>query len=222
MSAAATAAGYLYASGRLRGRGARAGAAPRPEDRVPHAPALVGRMNAAGTSERGGGLFVGRLIAENGIGTLAEALDLYPGARIEVIGAGPEEARLAGHERVRILGRVGPAEGQERMRAAAYLVLPSLSYEALPRPLVEAFANALPVIASRIGRLAEIVEPGRNGLLFEPGSARDLARRLAWAEAFPEKMRQMGECARADYEARFIADWSYQRLFGERRRAARA
>jgi glycosyltransferase involved in cell wall biosynthesis len=179
-------------------------------------------MSAAGTSERRGGLFVGRLIAENGVVTLAEALDLYPGARLEVIGAGPEEARLAGQERIRLLGRVGPAEVQERMRAAAYLVLPSLAYEALPRPLVEAFANALPVIASRLGRLAEIVEPGRNGLLFEPGSARDLARRLAWAEAFPEKMRQMGACARADYEARFIADWSYQRLFGERRRAARA
>src|SRR5688572_31976429 len=172
-------------------------------------------------SERSGGLFVGRLVAENGVGTLVEALDIYPGAKIEVVGAGPEEARLAGHPRIRLLGRVGPAEVQERMRGAAYLLLPSLSYEALPRPLVEAFANGLPVIASRLGRLAEIVEPGRNGLLFEPGSARDLARRLAWAEAFPEKMRQMGECAKADYQARFLADWSYQRLFGERRRVAR-
>ena len=172
-------------------------------------------------SPRRGGLYVGRLAAENGIGTLAEALDLFPGARVEVIGSGADEARLAGHPRVRMLGRIGPAEVQERMRSAAYLVLPSLFYEALPRPLIEAFANALPVIASRVGRLAEMVEPGRNGLLFEPGSARDLARRLAWAEAFPEKMRQMGECAKADYTARFLADWSYQRLFGERRRAAR-
>ena len=170
---------------------------------------------------RAGGLFVGRLDAESGTGTLLEALDLYPGARVEVIGAGPEEPRLRAHARVRLLGRVGPAEVQARMRGASYLVLPSLCYELQPRPLVEAFANGLPVIASRIGRLAEIVEPGRNGLLFEPGSARDLARRLAWAEAFPEKMRQMGDCAKADYEARFLADWSYQRLFGERRRAAR-
>lgn len=172
-------------------------------------------------SKRSGGLFVGRLTFENGIGILAEALDAYPGARIDVIGAGPDEGRLADHPRIRLLGRVGPAEVQERMRGAAYLVLPSLSYEALPRPLVEAFANALPVIASRIGSLAEMVEPGRNGLLFEPGSARDLARRLAWAEAFPGKMRQMGECAKADYQARFLANWSYQRLFGERRKAAR-
>lgn len=167
------------------------------------------------------GLFVGRLVIESGLGTLLEALDLYPGARIDVIGAGPEEARIAGHPNISLLGRVGQAEVQTRMREAAYLVLPSLSYDHLPRPLVEAFANGVPVIASRIGRLAEMVEPGRNGLLFEAGSARDLARRLAWAEAFPEKMRQMGECAKADYRARFVADWNYPILFGERRRAAR-
>jgi glycosyltransferase involved in cell wall biosynthesis len=171
---------------------------------------------------RSGALFVGRLDAEGGIGTLCEALDLYPGTRVEVIGAGPEEPRLRAHARVRLLGRVGPAEVQQRMRAAAYLLMPSLAYEATPRPLIEAFANALPVLASRLGALAELVEPGRNGLLFEPGSARDLARRLAWAEAFPEKMRQMGECARADYESRFIGDWSWQKLYGERRRGLRA
>jgi glycosyltransferase involved in cell wall biosynthesis len=152
---------------------------------------------------RRGGLFVGRLVDENGGGTLAAALDLYPGARI------------------RVLGHAGPSEVRQHMRTAAYLILPCLSCDAVPRPLIEAFANGLPVIASRVGTLLEIVEPGRNGLLFEAGSARELARRIAWAEAFPEKMRQMGECARADYAARFIADWSYQRLFGERRRAAR-
>jgi glycosyltransferase involved in cell wall biosynthesis len=157
-------------------------------------------------SRRSGGLLVGRLTAESGMGTLLEALDLFPGARIEVLGSGPEELRLR----------------QEHMARAAYLVIPGLAdEEETPRALVEAFANGLPVIASRQGSLGELVEPGRNGLLFEPGSARDLARRLAWAEAFPEKMRQMGECARADYQARFIADWSYQTLFGERRRSIR-
>jgi glycosyltransferase involved in cell wall biosynthesis len=170
---------------------------------------------------RSGGLFVGRVVAESGIGTLLEALDLFGGARIDVVGAGAEERRLEAHPRIRLLGRVGPSQVQDRMRSAAYLVMPTLAYEPMPRALVEAFANGLPVIASRIGTLADLVEPGRNGLLFAPGSARDLARRLAWAEAFPEKMRQMGECARADYQARFLADWSYQRLFGERRKSAR-
>lgn len=170
---------------------------------------------------RSGALFVGRLDAESGVGILLEAIELFPGARLDVIGAGPEEPSLRAHPRIRVLGRVGPTQTQERMRSCAYLVLPSLAYEATPRPLVEAFASGLPVIASRLGTLAELIEPGRNGLLFAPGSARDLARRLAWAEAFPEKMRQMGECARADYESRFIGDWSWQKLYGERRRSIR-
>jgi glycosyltransferase involved in cell wall biosynthesis len=170
---------------------------------------------------RSGGLFVGRLTIEAGTGILLEALDLYPGARIDVVGAGPEEARLAAHPHIRLLGRLATDELRKRMLGAAYLVLPSLSYDAQPQALVQAFATGLPVIASRLSTLAELVEPGRNGLLFEPGSARELARRLAWAEAFPEKMRQMGECAQADYQARFIADWNWQRLYGERRRQAR-
>jgi glycosyltransferase involved in cell wall biosynthesis len=155
---------------------------------------------------RAGGVFISDLSAESGAATLIEALDLYPGAQIEFIGRDTLDGDAL----------------QARLARAAYLVLPTLSSEPMPRPLVEAFANGAPVIASRLGSAAELIEPGRNGLLFEPGSARDLARRLAWADAFPEKMRQMGECARADYQARFITDWSYQTLFGERRRSARA
>ncbi len=153
--------------------------------------------------QRSGGLFVGALNTENGARTLFTALDLFRGARVEIVGP-----------------RAPRAEVRERMARAAYLVMPGTGHGALPRPLIEAFANALPVIAS--DDLAELVEPGRNGLLFQSGSARDLPRRLAWAEAFPQKMRQMGEWSQADYHARFGADWSYQRLFGERRRYARA
>ena len=177
--------------------------------------------NNTRNSVRSGGIFVGPLTAEAGVGTLIEALDLYPGARIEVVGSGPQGLRLAGHPQVRLAGNLKGDELQARIERAAYLVLPMLSYEPMPRQLLEAFSNGTAVIASRVGSLAELIEPGRNGLLFEPGSARELARRLAWAEAFPEKMRQMGECARADYQARFGATWSYRTLFGERRRSAR-
>jgi len=160
----------------------------------------------ANEPRRSGGLFIGDSSAESGLAILREALDLAPGARVDLIDRAQTDAD----------------ELQLRLQSAAYLVLPSLTYDPMPRPLVEAFANAVPVIASRMGSVADLIEPGRNGLLFEPGSARALARHLAWAEAFPEKMRQMGECARADYLARFISRWSYPTLFGERRRSARA
>ena len=156
-------------------------------------------------ARRAGGVFISDLSAESGAATLIEALDLYAGAQVEFLNRDQLDGEAL----------------QERLARAAYLVLPALSYEPMPRSMLEAFAIGLPVIASRIGVLAELIAPGRNGLLFEPGSPRDLARRLAWADAFPEKMRQMGECARADYQARFMSDWGYQKLFGERRRSAR-
>lgn len=170
---------------------------------------------------RSGGIFVGPLMAQAGIDTLIEALDLFPGACIEVIGSGPEGVRLAQHPQVRLAGNLKGDELQARLEAAAYLVLPTVLDDPAPRRLMEAFANGTAVIASRGGAAEELIEPGRNGLLFEAGSARELARRLAWAEAFPERIRQMGECARADYLARFISTFSYRTLFGERRRSAR-
>ena len=155
-------------------------------------------------SARRGGLFVVRTGAEADAETLLEALELYPGAHIDFAHADFENGGL-----------------RRRMQRAAYLVLPGLSYELEPQELVMAFAEGLPVIASRLPVLADMLEPGRNALLFEAGSASELARRLAWAGAFPEKMRQMGECAQADYQARFVAHWDWRRLYGERRRQAR-
>ena len=161
-------------------------------------------------AERRGALYVGRLSDEKGVGVLRAALDLAPGVRLEAIGDGPAREALG----ARVLGWLPQREVYERMRCAAYLVMPSIWYEAFPRTLVEAFASGLPVIASRIGALAELVEHGRNGLLFEPGSPQALARSLAWAEAYPDKMRGMGERARADYEARFTPERNYRQLVG--------
>ena len=165
---------------------------------------------------RAGGVVLG---VESGLELLCQALDHFPGAQIELIGelAGAD----AQHPQLTLGGAPEGDALQARLERAAYLVLPACNGEPLPRALIDAFANGLAVIAPEEGAAAELVEPGRNGLLFTPGSARELARRLAWAEAFPERIRQMGECARADYLARFIGDWGYQKLYGERRRYAR-
>jgi glycosyltransferase involved in cell wall biosynthesis len=111
-----------------------------------------------------------------------------------------------------VLGWLTHTEIYERMRRASYLVMPSIWYENFPRTLVEAYANGLPVIASHLGALAELVEHGRTGLLFEPGSAHDLARHIGWAEAFPAKMRAMGEEARERYESEFTSGQNYAQL----------
>jgi glycosyltransferase involved in cell wall biosynthesis len=71
-------------------------------------------------SARSGGLFVGRLDTELGIATLAEALDLFPGARVDVVGTGPDKGIIAGHApRRRAAARDSSRVERPRHRAGA-------------------------------------------------------------------------------------------------------
>lgn len=172
-------------------------------------------------AERAGLLFVGRLSAEKGVATLVAAMALSHGGQLRVAGDGPDVGVLDGVAGVvRLGGLPGDAVRREMSRAMA-LVVPSIWFENFPRTIVEAFACGLPVIASRIGALADIVTDGETGLLFEPGNPRDLAEKLAWAQANPEQMGAMGRRARAQYEAEFSAEVNYRRLL-EIYEAARA
>lgn len=162
--------------------------------------------------KRSGALFVGRLSAEKGVATLAKAVGLYPSASVAVIGSGPQQAELEGLSAIRLHGWCEPDQIYAQMGKAAYLLMPSVWYENFPRTLVEAFACGLPVIASRLGAMAELVRDGETGLLFEPGDAADLARKMQWADSNPEAMRRMGQAARAEYEARYTSETNFSQL----------
>ncbi len=157
-------------------------------------------------------LFVGRLSAEKGIATLAQAIQQVPGASLRVAGDGPEGGCLEGMPDILRLGSLSGEGVRREMERASALVVPSIWYENFPRTIVEAFAAGLPVIASRIGALAEIVTDGKTGLLFEPGNPHDLAEKISWALGNPERMAEMGRNARAQYETEFSAEVNYRRL----------
>ena len=70
----------------------------------------------------------------------------------------------------------------------------------------------MPVIASNFGAMAEIVEDGRTGLHFTPGEPDDLAAKVEWAWLHPERMQQMGQEARDEYEKKYTAERNYQML----------
>jgi len=182
-----------------------------PADRISVKPHFVD-VEPPEKRERSGGLFVGRLAPEKGIETLMSALRRLPEPAFTVIGDGPERARIDAYSAISCLGWEQPAAVYERMRGASYLVIPSIWYETGPLTLIEGFACGLPVIASRLGALPELIEEGKTGLLFEPGSAEDLAEKIAWAQSHPEEMARMGGNARAQYEARYTPDKNYQRL----------
>lgn len=182
-----------------------------PAERVVVKPNFVD-FAAPESAPRAGLLFVGRLSVEKGVATLVRAMALLPDARLRVAGDGPEAALLDDAAGVTRLGSLpGEAVRHEMSRAVA-LVVPSICYENFPRTIAEAFACGLPVIASRIGALADIVCDGETGLLFEPGNPHDLAGKMAWAQAHPEQMAAMGRKARAQYEAEFSAEVNYRRL----------
>lgn len=162
--------------------------------------------------QRSGVLFVGRLSAEKGIHTLAEATKHWPQPSLRVAGDGPEAALLDGLSGVTRFGSLPSAQVRLQMEQAAALVVPSIWYENFPRTIVEAFAAGLPVIVSRIGALADIVADGQTGLLFEPGNALDLAEKLTWAQNHPAEMAAMGLAARQRYEREFSPQANYQCL----------
>ena len=182
-----------------------------PAERVVVKPNFVD-FDAPQPSPRDGLLFVGRLSAEKGVSTLAQSMALLPDTRLRVVGDGPEAHLLRSLCGVTRLGRLPGDEVRLEMSRASALVLPSICYENFPRTIAEAYACGLPVIASRLGVMAELVEDGRTGLLFAPGDAHDLARKIAWAEQHPEEMRTMGNNARHEYEAKYTPEINYRQL----------
>lgn len=161
---------------------------------------------------RAGFLFVGRLSTEKGVQVLAKAAELATNASIRVAGTGSETSVIQGIPNVQLLGPLDGNGVTLEMSRAMALVLPSIWYENFPRTLVEAFACGLPVIASKLGALAELVQEGTTGLLFEAGNAEDLASKLRWAHNNPQKMLEMGKNARRQYESEFAAEKNYQQL----------
>jgi len=96
-------------------------------------------------------------------------------------GDGPEFEHLkssCNNNAVIFLGTQAKERVYNLMTHMQFLVMPSICYEGFPLVLVEAFAHGLPVICSRLGGMAEIVEDGVTGLHFEAGNPDDLAKKV--------------------------------------------
>ena len=175
-----------------------------PAARIRVVPNFLEPDPGTGTGPRSGVVYVGRLAAEKGVEVLLDAARIRPGS-VSIIGDGPlapAVQQAAAEDHLQFLGLVDRASAVERLRGAVALVVPSLWFEGFPLTVVEAYATGTPVIASRIGSLAEVVEDGVTGLLANAHDANGLAERIQWATAHPVEMREMGANARRFYEAR--------------------
>lgn len=183
-----------------------------PAERIRIKPNFVQPHRAIRSETRKGGLYVGRLSPEKGIDVLIAASRLAPESPLRIVGGGPLEAPVKESFGNAWLG-TQPRETVLRLLGESlYLVAPSTCYESFGLALVEAFSCGTPVIASRRGAFAELVEDGRTGLLFDPGNAQDLAAKMQWAESHPEEMRRMGEAALREYQLRYTPERNYAML----------
>ncbi len=189
-----------------------------PAEKIVVKPNFVAPDPGEGRHEGNYALFVGRLSPEKGVRTLLRAWKNLKGVPLRIVGDGPliEEVqdfvREEGFSEVKVLGRQPREEVFRLMREARVLVFPSESYENFPVAIAEAFACGLPVVASRLGAMAEIVEHGRTGLLFEPGNPEDLAAKIARIWGHPKLLTEMGREARKEYERKYTAERNYNIL----------
>ncbi len=86
---------------------------------------------------------------------------------------------------------------EEFYRSARMLVVPSIWFETAPTVIVESMGHGIPVIGADIGAIACMIEDGVDGLLFEPGNARDLAEKVTRLWNDPELCRRLGQNGRA-------------------------
>jgi glycosyltransferase involved in cell wall biosynthesis len=168
----------------------------------------------------GGGryaVFAGRLAAEKGIDTLLRAwAELSEPMTLKIAGDGPlaETVRRAAGADARIewLGWRSSEDVLQLIGGATCLLSPSMFHEAFGRVVIEAYAKGTPVIGSRRGAIAELVEDGVTGYLFEPGNSSDLLTKLRLLTADAQRYAEMRRHARRRFEERYMSERCYDGL----------
>lgn len=133
-------------------------------------------------------IFVGRLHSIKGLSYLIEAMEIiyqkYPKSRLLIVGDGEERTNLENLVKkmnldkcVIFIGMVPNETVPEYMVASDVFVLPSLS-EGFPLTVVEAMASGLPIVATKVRGLPEIIKDGENGFLVEPRNSEEIAKKV--------------------------------------------
>lgn len=174
-------------------------------------PAVFAPKRHEGTGTRL--IFVGRLAAVKGIPVLLEAVTRlrqhHPDVELVLAGDGPDRAwierkadELKIADRIRITGYLSPERVREALSASDIFVMASFA-EGVPVVLMEAMATGLPVIATRIAGIAELVDDGESGYLTPPSDVDSLVERIDGLLRDAELRNRMGAAGRAKVESDF-------------------
>lgn len=194
--------------------GPRSGNGPRAALGIPDDALLVG--------------FLGRLSPEKApelfVRAAASLLPRLPGVHAVLVGEGPMAASLrAAIDQSGLGARLHLAGGIDDVRPALHdldLLVSSSLTEAMPLALMEGMACGVPVVATRVGGVPEIVAHGMTGWLVEPRDPEDLAGRMYQMLTQPALRVQMGLAARERMQRSFRLDLAHERLAARLRSVA--
>jgi glycosyltransferase involved in cell wall biosynthesis len=172
--------------------------------------------------------FVGTLKPWHGLTVLLDAFRLLvdggADAKLLLVGDGPERGRLESEvaraglgPRVTFTGSVAPARipallGAMHVAVAPYPAPGPGGFYFSPLKVLEYMAAGLPVVASRVATIEEMIESGRHGVLVEPGSAEALAGAMDALRRDPDARARLGAAARARVESRYTWDQVVARI----------
>ena len=190
-----------------------------PEEKILVKPNFIFDFVTPSYVHRGYALYLGRVSPEKDIRTLIQAWrHLTHRVPLKIAGAGNQLENMKAlatnlHlDEIEFLGYQPKEACEELVRYSRFLVIPSKCYETFSLVVREAFAVGKPVVASRLGALAEAVSSGVTGLTFTPGNPTDFAAKIDWMVEHEEDIVRMGRNARREYERKYTPEKNYQML----------
>lgn len=153
-------------------------------------------------------LYVGRLSNEKQVDQLKAVLERVPHTRLAIVGDGPERANLEAHfagTKTKFMGYLKGEQLSQAYASADMFVFPS-ALETFGLVVVEAMAAGLPVVASRVGGIPDVVEEGVTGYTFEVSDIEGLVEGVRQVASSRQRIEQMGRSARAYAETQ---TWDY-------------
>jgi glycosyltransferase involved in cell wall biosynthesis len=186
-----------------------------PSERIRVVPNTVGLPSEASDASRGTYVaFAGRLSAEKGVDVFLRAAARLPHIPFRLAGEGDllSNLRTEAPANVLFVGQLSRQKLGEFYAGARISIVPSVWEEAFGLVAAESMAHGIPVIASDIGALPEIVDRGRTGLLFEPRNDEALAERIDALWSSPRTCREMGIQGREKVEREYTREVYYERI----------